>query len=82
MLGTRDAGEAPGLEARLARLEAIVDRLEREDLDLEAALALFEEGIGHVREANTILERTRLRVERLVVELDGSVTTERGPAEE
>lgn len=82
MTGTGDAGEAPGLEARLARLEAIVERLEREDLDLEAALALFEEGIGHVREANTILERTRLRVEKLVVELDGSVTTERGPAEE
>ncbi|MBW3554115.1 MAG: exodeoxyribonuclease VII small subunit [Gemmatimonadetes bacterium] len=62
----------------MARLEAIVERLEREDLDLEAALALFEEGIGHVREANTILERTRLRVERLVVELDGSVTVESG----
>lgn len=78
MTGKGEAREEPGLEERMARLEAIVERLEREDLDLEAALALFEEGIGHVREANTILERTRLRVERLVVELDGSVTVESG----
>lgn len=76
--GREGPGEGPGLEERLARLEAIVERLEREDLELEAALALFEEGIGHVREANGILERTRLRVEKLVVELDGSVTTESG----
>ena len=75
-------GEAPGLEERLARLEAIVERLERDDLELEAALALFEEGIGHVREANGILERTRLRVEKLVVEMDGSVRIERGSAGE
>ena len=73
--------EEAGLEERLARLEAIVERLERDDLDLEGALALFEEGIGHVREANAVLERTRLRVERLVVELDGSVSVESRPAD-
>ena len=82
MTGKGEAREEPGLEERMARLEAIVERLEREDLDLEAALALFEEGIGHVREANTILERTRLRVERLVVELDGSVSVESGSGDE
>ena len=70
--------QGPGLEERLARLEAIVDRLERDDLELEEALGLFEEGIAHVREANTTLERTRLRVEKLVVEMDGSVTVEPG----
>lgn len=82
MTGKGEATEGPGLEERLARLEALVEQLEREDLELEAALALFEEGIGHVREANSILERTRLRVEKLVVELDGSVTIESGPAGE
>lgn len=69
-----DAGQ--GLEERLARLESIVERLERDDLDLEAALGLFEEGIGHVREASAVLERTQLRVEKLVVEMDGSVQVE------
>ncbi|HSH44772.1 MAG TPA: exodeoxyribonuclease VII small subunit [Longimicrobiales bacterium] len=71
-----------GLEQRLERLEAIVDRLERDDLDLEAALSLFEEGIGHLRESNAILERTQLRVEKLVVEMDGSVSLQRAPDDE
>ncbi|HUE77310.1 MAG TPA: exodeoxyribonuclease VII small subunit [Longimicrobiales bacterium] len=73
--------EDRGLEERLARLEAIVERLERDDLDLEGALALFEEGISHVREASAVLERTRLRVEKLVIELDGSVSIESVPDE-
>ena len=73
-----EQGDGPeGLEQRLERLEAIVERLERDDLELEEALALFEEGIGHVREASGILERTQLRVEKLVVEMDGSVTVEK-----
>ena len=71
-----------GLESRLGKLEAIVDRLERDDLELQEALDLFEEGVGHVREANALLERTRLRVEKLVVEMDGSVRIERGSAGE
>jgi len=65
-----------GLESRLARLESIVERLEREDLELLEALSLFEEGIAHVREARAVLERTRLRVERLVIELNGAVSLE------
>lgn len=79
MTATGEARRDTGLEERLARLESIVERLERDDLELEEALALFEEGIGHVREASTILERTQLRVEKLVVELDGSVTVETVP---
>lgn len=86
MKGKGDAGVpaegAPGLEQRLERLEAVVERLERDDLELEVALELFEEGIGHVREASGILERTRLRVEKLVVEMDGSVTVEKGGSAE
>jgi exodeoxyribonuclease VII small subunit len=60
-----DAG-ALGLEARLRRLEEIVTALEVEDVDLERALALFEEGIAHVRSAEAILARTELRVEELL----------------
>lgn len=65
-----------GLESRLGKLESIVDRLERDELELQEALDLFEEGISHVREAYRVLEESRLRVEKLVVELDGSVTLE------
>ena len=65
-----------GLEDRLGKLESIVDRLERDELELQEALDLFEEGITHVREAHRVLEASKLRVEKLVVELDGSTTLE------
>lgn len=64
--GEAQEGREPGLEARLRRLEAIVGSLEADDLELERALALFEEGVGHVREAERILSRTELRVEELL----------------
>ena len=62
-----------GLEARLTRLESIVERLEGDELELQEALELFEEGIGHVRAAHTFLEESQLRVEKLVGEMDGAV---------
>ncbi len=71
-----DAPDAPGLEARLQQLESIVDRLDRDDLELQEALDLFEEGVAHVREAFNLLERSRLRVEQLTVDVDGNVALE------
>lgn len=58
--------EAPSLEARLRRLEEIVSRLESEDLELDRALALFEEGVGHVKEAESALATAELRIEELL----------------
>lgn len=55
-----------GLEAQLFRLDEIVTALEREDLELDEALKLFEEGIGHLRAAQTILNTAELRIERLI----------------
>jgi len=72
----RDANRGGGLEARLARLEAIVAALERDDLELEQALALFEEGIQHIRHARELLRQAELRVEQLQVEEDGTVVIE------
>jgi exodeoxyribonuclease VII small subunit len=77
-----DTPDAPALEARLEQLESIVDRLDRDDLELQEALDLFEEGVAHVRAAFTLLEHTRLRVEQLVEEMDGEVTLDRRPDEE
>jgi exodeoxyribonuclease VII small subunit len=56
----------PTLEGRLRRLEEIVGQLEAEDLELEKALTLFEEGVAHVREAETALSAAELRVEELL----------------
>ncbi|MGH7474983.1 MAG: exodeoxyribonuclease VII small subunit [Longimicrobiales bacterium] len=57
-----------GLEAHLDRLERIVGELSREDLELEQSLALFEEGVEHLREAERLLRAAELRVSRLVDE--------------
>lgn len=59
------------LESRLTRLEDIVGSLERNDLDLEAAMTLFEEGVSHIRRANEVLQKGTLRVERLITGADG-----------
>jgi exodeoxyribonuclease VII small subunit len=58
--------EQPGLEGRLERLDRIVAALEADDLDLEKALALFEEGVAHVRAAERILAEAELKVEELL----------------
>ncbi|HIC15974.1 MAG TPA: exodeoxyribonuclease VII small subunit [Gemmatimonadetes bacterium] len=58
--------EAPSLEERLRRLEEILSRLEQDDVALEEALELFEEGVGHVRDAERLLAETELRVQELL----------------
>lgn len=58
--------DEPTLEGRIRRLEEILTTLEADDLELERALSLFEEGIGHVRAAEKTLARTELRVEELL----------------
>ena len=66
-----DVGDgAPSLEDRLGRLEEILARMESEEIELEEALALFEEGVTHVRRAEQILAETELKVEELLA--DGS----------
>lgn len=72
-VGNGDAGSPgeaaePGLEERLRRLEEIVSSLEADEVDLDRALRLFEEGIRHVRAAERILSETELRVEELLQE--------------
>ncbi len=54
------------LEARLSRLEEILARMESDEVALEEALQLFEEGVGHVREAERVLSAAELRVEELL----------------
>ena len=69
-----EAGAGVSLEARLRRLEEIVGQLETEDLELERALALFEEGVTHVKEAEKSLSAAELRVEELLGDGEGLKT--------
>ena len=55
-----------GLDARLKRIEEIVAALDSDALDLDEALAVFEEGVAHLARAREILARTQLRVEELI----------------
>ena len=59
-------------EKTLNRLDEIVRELERTDLDLDRALSLFEEGIGHLRTAAQSLQQVDTRVQQLVEAADGS----------
>ena len=61
-----EAEDEPGLEGRIRRLEEILARMETDDVTLEEALRLFEEGVAHVRKAEAILAETELRVEELL----------------
>jgi exodeoxyribonuclease VII small subunit len=58
-------------ESSLARLEAIAARLEEEELDLDTALALFEEGIAELRAASGMLSQAETRLKHLSEAADG-----------
>lgn len=58
-------------EKSMQRLEAIAARLEDEELDLDAALSLFEEGIAELRAASGFLEKAETRLKQLNEAADG-----------
>jgi exodeoxyribonuclease VII small subunit len=57
----------------LARLEEIVRRLEAHDLELDAALALFEEGVARLRAARQRLTAAELQVQKVLEEAGGDL---------
>ena len=64
------------LEETLARLEEIVTRLDEERMELGDALALFEEGVMHLRAAAGVLTEADARVKRLTELADGAFALE------
>ena len=59
-------------ERQLKRLEEIVGELESDEIELERALALFEEGVKNLRAATEALGKVEAKVQRLVEKADGS----------
>ncbi|MCE2398296.1 MAG: exodeoxyribonuclease VII small subunit [Gemmatimonadetes bacterium] len=55
----------------MQRIEEIVRALESNRLDLETALALFEEGAEELGRARELLERAELRIEELTRSANG-----------
>jgi len=63
-----DVSDPLSFEQALQRLETIVDRLEGGELELEAALAEFEEGVRLTRRCADELAGAERRIEVLVRE--------------
>lgn len=59
------------LTKAVERLEVIVERLEREELELEDALGLFDEGMELVRAAERELNESQGRLKQVLMDRQG-----------
>lgn len=66
-------GEDLPYEKAIARLEEIIRLLERRDLDLDRAIALYEEGLTLVNYCENKLREAKTRVEVILKTKDGFV---------
>jgi exodeoxyribonuclease VII small subunit len=67
------AETTPSLAEELARLEEIGRRLEADDIDLDAALKLFEEGVARLRTARERLSEAQLKVQSVLEDAGGAL---------
>jgi len=61
----------PNIETTLERLEQIVTQLESDELDLEATLQLFEEGVKLSDAVQKKLKQGELRIQRVLENAEG-----------
>jgi exodeoxyribonuclease VII small subunit len=66
----------PGFENALTRLEEIVARMESGEADLDAMIALFEEGQGLVKVCTARLNEVERRIEKITEDGAGGVAVE------
>ncbi|MET0398539.1 MAG: exodeoxyribonuclease VII small subunit [Longimicrobiaceae bacterium] len=65
-------GDETRFETAMERLEEIVERMEGGALELDEALALYEEGVRLLRATQGVLDRSEARVHELLADGDGS----------
>jgi exodeoxyribonuclease VII small subunit len=70
------APEPLSFAAQLERLEAIVRQLEGQELDLDDALKLFEEGVERLREARDRLTAAEVKVKQVLADQAGNLKVE------
>jgi exodeoxyribonuclease VII small subunit len=70
------APEPLSFAAQLERLEAIVRQLEGQELDLDDALKLFEEGVERLREARDRLTAAEVKVKQVLIDQAGKLKVE------
>jgi exodeoxyribonuclease VII small subunit len=71
-----DDVDAMSFEQSLAELERIVQDLERGQLDLDAAIKAYERGSRLKSHCETRLKEAQLRVEKITVGSDGTLSTQ------
>jgi exodeoxyribonuclease VII small subunit len=71
MSPARRTPEPESVEEQLRRLEEIVEQLAGDGIELDAALALFEEGVGRLRAVTARLAEAETQVKTLVEESEG-----------
>ena len=64
------------LESAMRRLNEVVAKLSGDGVELEEALALYEEGVSLVRMCNEQLENARRKINRIRLNSDGEITEE------
>jgi exodeoxyribonuclease VII small subunit len=64
------------IEEALAKLEEITRQLEKEELGLEEAITLFDEGLSLATSIKTQLEDAKLTVEQVLEKTKGTFTLE------
>lgn len=72
-VGGEGSSPSGSLAEALARLEDIVRRLEADELDLDAALTLFEEGVRRLRDARERLAQAESKVQVVLAEAGGTL---------
>lgn len=65
------AKQQPSFEASLARLDEIIALLERDNIELNELMKLYEEGVGLVRSCNQQLDSAEQKVKLLKMSPDG-----------
>ena len=63
-------------EARLGELEALVQKLDAEDVPLEQAIEFYEQGVQLSAELNKTLDQVQRRIEILTQNENGDLVTE------
>ena len=76
MAEEKKIGETVKLEDAMKRLDQVVSALDRETLDLEQGLKLYEEGVHLVRICNERLQEAERTVRVLKMSGDGEIVEE------
>ncbi|MEM6534710.1 MAG: exodeoxyribonuclease VII small subunit [Pseudomonadota bacterium] len=67
--------EKMSFEEALAELETIVRQLEQGDVELDRSIAIYERGAALKKHCEARLKAAELKVEQIVQDRDGQVTT-------